>query len=123
MRWLHLPFEWIEKEPNPKNCAVRLIEDGKDKGYIWEPGPSKEPLDAVESAMRMLKTPTGKLPSLARRGADRLVAQTGLCLEVLITAYAYYNQAVRGMRCEDPAYRNTPDFQKWFDEQMAKTLP
>jgi len=38
MRWLHLPFEWIEKERNPKNCSIRLIMDGEDKGYIHEGG-------------------------------------------------------------------------------------
>ena len=36
MRWLHLPFEWIEKEPNPKNCSIRLLEGGEDRGYIYE---------------------------------------------------------------------------------------
>lgn len=34
--WLHLPFEWLEKEPNPRNCSIRLIEDGKDMGYVFE---------------------------------------------------------------------------------------
>jgi 2,3-bisphosphoglycerate-dependent phosphoglycerate mutase len=34
--WLHKTYEWLEKEPNPKNCSVRLIEDGKDEGYIYE---------------------------------------------------------------------------------------
>lgn len=34
MRWLHLPFEWFEKEPNPLNCSVRIIECGKDLGYL-----------------------------------------------------------------------------------------
>jgi len=34
MRWLHLPFEWFEKEPNPKNCSVRVINCGKDLGYL-----------------------------------------------------------------------------------------
>ena len=38
MRWLHLPVEWVEKEPNPKNCSIRLIEDGIDKGYIHPGG-------------------------------------------------------------------------------------
>lgn len=37
MQWLHLPWEWMEKEPNPKNCAVRLIADGFDQGYIHTP--------------------------------------------------------------------------------------
>jgi len=36
MMWLHLPYEWMEQEPNPKNCSIRLIEDNTDKGYIFE---------------------------------------------------------------------------------------
>lgn len=38
MQWLNLPFEWFEKEPNPKNCSVRLIENGEDRGYVYEGG-------------------------------------------------------------------------------------
>lgn len=36
MRWLHLPYEWMDAEPNPKNCSIRRICDGKDMGYIYE---------------------------------------------------------------------------------------
>jgi 2,3-bisphosphoglycerate-dependent phosphoglycerate mutase len=36
MMWMHLPYEWMHEEPNPPNCSVRLLEDGKDKGYIFE---------------------------------------------------------------------------------------
>lgn len=36
MMWLHLPYEWMHEEPNPKNCSIRLLEDGEDKGYIFE---------------------------------------------------------------------------------------
>ena len=35
LMWLHLPVEWIETEPNPANCSIRLIEEGEDKGYIF----------------------------------------------------------------------------------------
>jgi 2,3-bisphosphoglycerate-dependent phosphoglycerate mutase len=34
--WMHYPWEWFEVEPNPKNCSVRLIEDGEDKEYIFK---------------------------------------------------------------------------------------
>jgi len=34
--WFKKRYEWLEKEPNPKNCSVRLIEDGEDKGYIFD---------------------------------------------------------------------------------------
>jgi 2,3-bisphosphoglycerate-dependent phosphoglycerate mutase len=39
--WLHLPYEWLEAEPNPLNGSVRLIEDGKDLGYIFEGFPGR----------------------------------------------------------------------------------
>lgn len=39
MQWLHLPYEWFESEPNPKNCSIRLLEDGEDLGYIHAGGP------------------------------------------------------------------------------------
>jgi broad specificity phosphatase PhoE len=35
--WLHLPYEWFEKEKNPANCSVRLIEDEQDRGYVFTP--------------------------------------------------------------------------------------
>ena len=35
MMWLHLPYEWMHAEPNPRNGSVRLIEDGEDRGYIF----------------------------------------------------------------------------------------
>jgi broad specificity phosphatase PhoE len=38
MQWLHLSFEWFEKEPNPKNCSIRLLIGDKDLGYIHEGG-------------------------------------------------------------------------------------
>jgi len=34
MMWCHLTPEWFDAEPNPPNCAIRLIENGKDKGYL-----------------------------------------------------------------------------------------
>ena len=37
MMWLHRSVEWFEKEPNPKNGSVRLIERDRDCGVIFEP--------------------------------------------------------------------------------------
>jgi 2,3-bisphosphoglycerate-dependent phosphoglycerate mutase len=36
MMWCHLPPEWFEAERNPANCAVRYIENGVDKGYLFD---------------------------------------------------------------------------------------
>ncbi len=38
MSWLHLTPEWFEDEPNPANCAIRLIEDNVDGGYVHRSG-------------------------------------------------------------------------------------
>ena len=36
MMWCHRSPEWFEESTNPHNCAVRLIEDGEDHGYLFE---------------------------------------------------------------------------------------
>lgn len=36
MMWCHLSPEWFEREPNPRNAAIRLIEHGEDQGYVFE---------------------------------------------------------------------------------------
>lgn len=41
MMWCHLSPEWFENEPNPANCAIRLIEDGRDYGYLFEGFPRR----------------------------------------------------------------------------------
>lgn len=47
MMWLHLPYEWMHREPNPANCSVRLIDDGVDRGYVFagfaDPGGQDRP--------------------------------------------------------------------------------
>ena len=32
-RWMHYPWEWVEKEPNPANCSIQLIERATGGGY------------------------------------------------------------------------------------------
>ena len=35
MMWLNKDWEWFNNEPDPGNCAVRLLEDNQDRGYIY----------------------------------------------------------------------------------------
>ena len=35
MMWLGLPYEWLEKEPNPRNCSVLLIEN-RQMTWVFE---------------------------------------------------------------------------------------
>jgi len=35
MMWCHLSPEWFETEPNPANGAIRLLDDGTDRGYLF----------------------------------------------------------------------------------------
>jgi 2,3-bisphosphoglycerate-dependent phosphoglycerate mutase len=41
MMWCHLTPEWFEAEPNPHNCAIRLLEEGRDHGYLFEGFPKE----------------------------------------------------------------------------------
>lgn len=36
MMWCHKPWEWFENEPNPKNCSVRMIQDGEYRNTVLE---------------------------------------------------------------------------------------
>ncbi len=36
MMWCHFSPEWFEREPNPQNCAIRVLQDGEDQGYFFE---------------------------------------------------------------------------------------
>jgi len=36
MMWCHLSPEWFEAEPNPQNCAIRVIDAGVDRGYLFD---------------------------------------------------------------------------------------
>jgi len=38
MEWMHYDVEWFEEEPNPPNCAIRLLEDHEDLGFIYTGG-------------------------------------------------------------------------------------
>jgi 2,3-bisphosphoglycerate-dependent phosphoglycerate mutase len=40
MMWCHLTPEWFEAERNPHNCAIRVLEDGADKGYVFNGFPT-----------------------------------------------------------------------------------
>lgn len=38
MQWLHLPYEWFENQPNPKNCEIFHIDAEKGEGnYVFTP--------------------------------------------------------------------------------------
>jgi broad specificity phosphatase PhoE len=36
MMWSHKTPEWFEAERNPNNCAIRLIDDDGDQGYVFD---------------------------------------------------------------------------------------
>ena len=41
MMWCHLSPEWFEAEPNPANCAIRLLDDRGDRGYLFAGFPKR----------------------------------------------------------------------------------
>jgi len=44
MMWCHLSPEWFEAEPNPHNAAVRILDDGLDRGYLFAGYPRQAPV-------------------------------------------------------------------------------
>ena len=46
MQWLHLPYEWFDAEPNPRNCAIRHISQREDLGYLLPGGRHELPENA-----------------------------------------------------------------------------
>lgn len=42
MMWCHYTPEWFEAEPNPPNGSIRVIEEGKDLGYVSYAQPNPE---------------------------------------------------------------------------------
>lgn len=41
MMWCHLSPEWFEAEPNPNNCAIRILDAGEDRGYLFDGFPKR----------------------------------------------------------------------------------
>jgi broad specificity phosphatase PhoE len=41
MMWCHNTPEWFDEEANPANCAIRLIDGGIDRGYLFNGFPRR----------------------------------------------------------------------------------
>lgn len=71
-------------------------------------------VDALDRGIEMLGTKIGELPPLAREFACHLCNQVGMCIEVLLTAYAVYAQCAEGLPCSDDLYVARPEQREWF---------
>lgn len=60
MMWLHHPYEWFDKEPNPVNCSIRMVEDGVDKGYVHPGGPVDAGLPGIKATLSLTSTAVGR---------------------------------------------------------------
>lgn len=74
--------------------------------------------EAVEKAIEMLQIPMKDLPEFAKEFLQHLSNKVGLCIEVCITAYACYNQAVLNMNCNDDLYMISQEDLKWFKDRI-----
>ncbi len=64
---------------------------------------------AIDRAMELMAVRQYALPLGALQGADALCRRSGGCMEVFITAYAYYAQLIEGLACADDLYRFHPE--------------
>ena len=35
VQWLHLTSEWLDQEPSPRNCWIRMIRDQQVREYLY----------------------------------------------------------------------------------------
>lgn len=81
-------------------------------------------MDAVERAQQLLNVKRSELPELARDYSYQLCGEHGWCIEVMLTAFAYYAQCVEGLLCKDPAYYPSPTAKQWFQTRgYSNTKP
>lgn len=65
--------------------------------------------DALDRARELLRTKQGELPPGCIAGARYLGNQMGVCLEVYLTAFAWYAQYAEKLPCHAQEYRFTGD--------------
>lgn len=76
---------------------------------------------ALDVAGEMLSIPMRQLPPVAIEFLKYKADQIGMCIEVCLTSYAYYNQAVLYMKCRDKSYKIPEKDLQWFiDKGYAK---
>lgn len=75
---------------------------------------------ALTEAHKMLNTKySNEIPALAKEYKNYLCNKVGGCLEVILTAFAHYNQAVLKMSCEDESYKIDADGVQWFSNNYT----
>ena len=74
----------------------------------------KNKKDALDVAGEMLRIPMSQLPAPAIEYLKHMSSSIGMCIEVCLTAYCHYNQAVLNMPCSDEEYVLTKDAKSWF---------
>ena len=75
-------------------------------------------MDAIERAQELMETRGNQIPKLALEYRSCLFKESGACMEVALTAFAYYAQQIEGLTCSDPSSQ-LPDHRKvWFLEQI-----
>jgi hypothetical protein len=70
---------------------------------------------AVARGIEMLRIPMGNLPQTALVYAGCLCLRVGMCIEVLLSAYATYAQIVENLSCDDDLYLATPTIRAEWD--------
>lgn len=95
----------------------QLIDSGHSKLVETNPLPMMKPeKNAVDRAMELMSIKTKDLPPLALEWRNELCRTYGGCMEVCISAFAEYAQAVEGLPCDNSLYVLTPAAEQFFKE-------
>ncbi len=76
-------------------------------------------MTAEERGMQMMSIPMKDLPPLAYKFMRKMASEIGMCMEVCLTAYCCYAQAVEGLPCTDDLYIIRLEDKNWFTRQLT----
>ncbi len=76
-------------------------------------------MNAEDRGMEMMYTKQTELPPLAFEYAQYLCGRFGGCMEVFLTAFSHYAQAVEKLEAKDDMYKIDLEGVAWFLEKLS----
>ena len=79
-----------------------------------------ESKDTMARAHELMEMKRWRLPYACFMYAQHLCREMGMCMEVLLTAYAHYANYLEELPCDDEAYAVTESGRQFFDKLIGR---
>lgn len=116
---------WLDRHKlRPKHWMIRsftkyIVVEGKVMTEAELNGVDvNRQVDAVARGTELLSVKASELPPLALEYRNKLCAEFGMCIEVILTAFCHFAQCVEGLSCSDEWYQATPEAKEWFKARI-----